>query len=71
MTSQEPNGVHIDRIHAGAICEEIGEGLRATLTPNSNRLPPHLLGLTERFERAKASTGLTRDERLFQRIVRT
>jgi len=51
MTSQEPSGVHLDRIHAAAICKEIGEALHATLTGNSNRLPPHLLRLTERFDR--------------------
>lgn len=65
MTSQEPNGVHIDRIHAGAICKEIGETLHARLTVNPTCLPPHLLRLTERFDRVdrgdvvlKASTGI-------------
>ena len=60
MTSQEPSGVHLDRIHAAAICEEIGEGLHATLRGNPNRLPPHLLRLTERFDRGdvKASTEI-------------
>ncbi|SHG88256.1 hypothetical protein SAMN05444169_4624 [Bradyrhizobium erythrophlei] len=51
MTSPGTNGVHLDRIHAGAICKEIGEALHATLTGNPNRLPPHLLRLTERFDR--------------------
>ena len=51
MTSQEPNGVHIDRIHAGAIRQEIGEALHAKLTADPDRLPPHLLRLIERFDR--------------------
>jgi hypothetical protein len=62
MTSQEPSGVHLDRIHAAAICEEIGERLHATLRENPNRLPPHLLRLTEGLDRAnaafKALTGI-------------
>ncbi len=65
MTSQQTRGVHLDRIHAGAICEEIGAALLATLTEVPARLPPHLLRLTERLERVdrgdvavKESTGI-------------
>jgi hypothetical protein len=47
MTSQDPNGVKINRIHAGAICEEIGERLRASPAGNPNRLPAHIVSLTE------------------------
>jgi hypothetical protein len=50
MTSQNPNGVQIDRVNSGAICTEIGERLRATLTGNPNQLPPYLLRLTEQFD---------------------
>jgi hypothetical protein len=50
MTSQDSNGVQIDQIHTGAICKEIGERLRGTLTGNPNQLPPHLRGLMERFD---------------------
>jgi hypothetical protein len=50
MTSQDPNGVQIDRVHSRAIRTEIGERLRATLTGNASQLPPHLHGLTERFD---------------------
>jgi hypothetical protein len=50
MTSQDPNGVQIDRVHSRAIRTEIGERLRATLTGNANQLPPHLHSLTERFD---------------------
>ena len=48
--SQDPNGIQIDRIHTGAICKEIGERLRGALRGNPNRLPLHILGLTERFD---------------------
>lgn len=51
--SQDPDGVQIDQIHTGAICEEIGERLRAALTGNPDRLPLHILGLTERFDSAE------------------
>jgi hypothetical protein len=56
MTSHVPNGVKINRIHTGAICEEIGERLRASPAGRPNRLPARivnlteLLGLMERFE---------------------
>ena len=53
MTNQNPNGVQIDRIDSGAICTEIGERLRAALTADPNRLPPHLVSLTERFDGAE------------------
>ncbi len=50
MTSQHLNGVQIDRIHSGAICKEVGERLRGTLTGNPGQLPTHLRGLMERFD---------------------
>ena len=53
MTSQDPNGVQMDRVHSRAIRTEIGERLRATLTGNANPLPPHLHSLTERLDRAE------------------
>jgi hypothetical protein len=65
MTSQNPNGVQIDRVDSGAIRTEIGERLRAALAANPNRLPPYLVRLTERFDGAeggdvafKNSTGI-------------
>ena len=64
MTSQDLNGVQIDRIHTGAICKAIGEGLRGTLTGDPNKLPLHLRRLMERFDSVehgsaafKGSTG--------------
>ena len=51
MTRQDRNSVQIDRVHAGAICSEIGERLQATLTVGSTRLPPHLVRLTELLDR--------------------
>jgi hypothetical protein len=50
MTRQDPNSVRIDSVHSGAICTAIGEGLRTALTVNPNQLPPHILGLTQRFD---------------------
>lgn len=50
MTSQNLNGVQIDRVHSGAICTEIGEQLRITLAGTPNPLPSRLLGLMERFD---------------------
>jgi hypothetical protein len=50
MTSQNPNNVQIDRVNSGAICTEIGERLRATLTGNPSQLPPYLVRLTERLD---------------------
>jgi len=35
----------LDPAHGVAICEEIGEGLRARLNREPVRLPPRLLGL--------------------------
>ncbi len=52
MTSQDANGVQIDRVHSDAICTEIGERLCATLAGNPAQLPPHLLGLAELFDTA-------------------
>jgi hypothetical protein len=46
---QNPNFAQIDRVDSGAICAEIGERLRVTLTTNPNQLPPHLVSLTDRF----------------------
>jgi len=48
--SQDPGGVQIDQIHTGAICQEIGERLRVTLTGNPKQLPHDILSLTERFD---------------------
>ncbi len=48
MASQNSN---IDQIHAGAICDEIGERLRVALTGIPDRMPQNILGLTERFDR--------------------
>jgi hypothetical protein len=50
MTSQDPNGVQIDRVHGRAILTEIGERLRVALAGHSNPMPPHLHGLAERFD---------------------
>lgn len=59
MARQFPNGVKIDQTHASAICEEIGERLRASPAGKPTRTPAHivrlaeLLRLMERFESAE------------------
>jgi hypothetical protein len=45
--------VRINRIHSGAICKAIGEGLSAGLGPQSNELPPRLLALTEQLAKVE------------------
>jgi hypothetical protein len=57
MMNQYPNGVQIDQTHSGAICQEIGEKLRASLTANPNRLPPRIVDLMERFDSVDRSNA--------------
>ncbi|HEX3117221.1 MAG TPA: hypothetical protein VHQ48_17265 [Bradyrhizobium sp.] len=45
MTSQDPNGVQINRVHSDAIRTEIGERLCATLPENRTEVPTRLLSL--------------------------
>lgn len=47
MTSQDPNGVQINRVHSDAICTEIGERLCATLAGSPTQSPPRLLSLAK------------------------
>jgi len=51
MTSQNSNIVQINRVHSGAICTEIGERLRATLTGIPT--PPPLFRETELLDNAE------------------
>jgi len=55
MTNQKPHGVHINRVHSGAICAEIGERLHDAIPAAPTRLPPHLLDLTTRLDRIQPS----------------
>jgi hypothetical protein len=41
--------VQINRVHSGAICDEIGERLSAALGPQSNELPARLLALIDKL----------------------
>ena len=43
------NDVQIDRVHSGAVCKEIGEGLCVALAPQSNELPPSLAELIKQL----------------------
>jgi hypothetical protein len=46
--------IQIDHAHGAAICEEIGERLRAGLDPKSERLPLQLLKLVARLRDGRA-----------------
>jgi hypothetical protein len=47
----QQNDVQIDRIHNGAVCEEIGERLCQALDRQSNDLPPRWLALIEQLSK--------------------
>jgi hypothetical protein len=59
MTRQN-NGVQINRVHAGAICAEIGERLQAILAASPARLPPHLVRLTELLDNVECCDAPSR-----------
>lgn len=44
----------INRIHSGAICNEIGERLSAALGPQSNELPARLQALIDELAKVEA-----------------
>jgi hypothetical protein len=44
--------VQINRIHSGAVCKAIGEGLSVGLDPQSNE-PPRLLALMEQLAKVE------------------
>jgi hypothetical protein len=52
MTSQDPNGVQISRIHSDAIRTEIGERLCATLPENRAQMSARLLSLAALLDTA-------------------
>ena len=43
------NDIQIDHVSSAAICEEIGDRLRITLTGEPNRLPQHMMMLIEQM----------------------
>jgi hypothetical protein len=45
----QQNDVQINRIHSGAVCHAVGETLSVTLGPQSNELPPRLVGLMKQL----------------------
>jgi hypothetical protein len=49
QNSVHNHDVHIDHVHSGAVCQEIGEKLAATLVPPCDALPPRLLALMQQF----------------------
>ena len=60
------NDVQVDRVHADAICEEIGERLSVALGPQRHELPPRLLELMDNLRRLD-----WRHERFFKCVVPT
>lgn len=61
MTSQDPNGVQIDRVHSGAICTEVGERLLAALARNPGQMPPRLLRLADLLDSGASSDMAARN----------
>jgi hypothetical protein len=45
--------VQITRIHSGAVCKAVGEGLSVALGPQSNELSPRLLALMEQLAKVE------------------
>jgi hypothetical protein len=43
------NDLQINRVHSGAVCDAVGETLSVTLGPQSNELPPRLVGLMKQL----------------------
>jgi hypothetical protein len=44
-----PNDIQIDRIHSGAVCEEMSDRLSVALGPQSIELPARMLALIKRL----------------------
>jgi hypothetical protein len=49
MSKKNSADIRIDHIHSRAICDEIGERLRETLTREPSALPPSLQFLVDRL----------------------
>jgi hypothetical protein len=58
MIGRDPSRVQIDRVHASAICSEIGERLRAAMARKPRLSSPDLLGLMERLDGAERIQGV-------------
>jgi len=52
--------IQINRIHSGAVCEEIGERLALALGPQSDVLPAPLLDLMDRLAKVEPSRDALR-----------
>lgn len=53
------NDIQIDRVCSAAICEEIGDRLRITLTREPNQLPQHMTMLVEQMRWTDSSAVLS------------
>jgi len=56
-TSQ--NDVQINRLHASAVCKEMGERLSIALGPQSIKLQPRLLSLVKQLSEQERSKDAT------------
>jgi hypothetical protein len=56
----QQNDVQIDRIHSGAVCEEIAERLRQALDRQSDALSPRLHALIEQLSKRRKDPAKTR-----------
>jgi hypothetical protein len=52
------NDIQIDRIHSGAVCEEMGDRLSIALGPQSIELPPRMLALIKRLAKLEPHEDL-------------
>jgi hypothetical protein len=50
--------IQIDRIHSGAVCEEMGDRLSIALGPQSIELPPRMLALIKRLAKLEPHEDL-------------
>jgi len=55
-----PNDIQIDRIHSGAVCEEMGDRLLVALGPQSIELPPPLLALIDQLAKVETHESMIR-----------
>jgi hypothetical protein len=55
--SPRQHDVPIDRVHSGAVREEIGDRLAVALGPQSNELPPHLHSLMKQIAKVEPRTA--------------
>jgi hypothetical protein len=58
MTTRNAATLVLDPAHCRAICEEIGERLRAVLKPEASEIPPRLLALMDRLAQLEEAPSI-------------